>query len=204
MRLALARDGERFPEDLLRLLEAAGLPVAQLRATAHPALLVGGDVEWLVTAGSDVLTVCMLGGADAGIVRKEALVEADCDLVELLDLGTGRRRLVFAAPPSTTSRRRLRVASRYPRTALSHLTAAGREAEVVGMVADPWLAVTLGLAQAVVEFDDILAEEAPELTVRELVAESSFCLVAGRQSRVLRSAMLTTLIAGLREAQGET
>jgi ATP phosphoribosyltransferase len=205
MRLAIGLDGRLLDAGLLDLLETAGLPVAALRAADRPSIVRVDDVEWLVTADADVAAVCRLGGADAGIVDKSELLERGADLAELLDLGTSRRRLVYAepAPAGRAPRRRVRVATRFPATTQEHLAQSGREAEVIVMTACPWLAVGLGLAHGVVEFEDVLAVDAPEFEVGEAMVESSSRLVAGRQSRALHGDELAQLIDGLRRARGE-
>jgi ATP phosphoribosyltransferase len=201
VRLALARDAERPPEDLLELLAVAGLAGAQLRTAAVPALIRTGEVEWILADPRDVLTICALGGADAGVVGKEALVEHGADLFELLDLGVARRRLVWAAP-ADAGRRRLRLATRYPRTTADHFVSSGRDVETLAVQSSPWLAVALGLADGVVEVEDRIRDGEPDLVVREVVAEGSARLVTGRQARTLRGPSLAELVDRLRDAQG--
>jgi ATP phosphoribosyltransferase len=205
MKLAIGLDGRRLVDDLLDLLEAAGLPVTALRTVDSPSIVADDGVEWLVTAAADVATVCRLGGADAGIIDKSELLERGAGLVELLDLGTARRRLVYAepAPGARSPRRHARVATRHPATTREHLAESGREADVIAMTACPWLAVGLGLAHGVVEYEDVLAAGAPQLVVGEAMVESSSRLVAGRQSRALHGAKLAQLVDDLRRARGE-
>ena len=79
----------------------------------------------------------------------------------------------------------------------------GRQADVIAMTACPWLAVGLGLAHGVVEYEDVLAARAPQLVVGEAMVESSSRLVAGRQSRALHGAELAKLIDDLRRTRGK-
>ncbi len=203
MRVALARDGERLPADVLELLAAAGLLVAPLRQAAGPAIVRTGEVEWILASARDVLTICMLGGADAGVVGKEALLEYGADVVELLDLGVARRRLVCATPPpSDPPRRRLRLATRFPRTTAGHFAQSGREVEPMAVDAAPWLAVAVGVADGVVELEGVIPEGEPELVAREVVADCSARLVTGRQAHTLRGARLAGLVDSLREVRG--
>lgn len=203
MRLALACESVSLPADLLDLLAAAGLPAAPLRSAAGTARIGAGDVEWLLAPGLDVLTICLCGAADAGIVGKDLLLEHEPDLCELLDLRVARQSLVYAAPASAPrpARHRLRVATRYPRATRRHFAASGRQVESLTVVA-PGLAVAVGLADGAVELESLLQQGDAELVVREQVAACSARLVAGRQARALNGAGLAKLIDSLREVRG--
>jgi len=112
VRLALASCGERLSPDLPALLDAAGLSVAALRQATGPGLIPAADAQYLLAPARDVLTFCALGGADAGMVGAEALLEYDTEVLHLLDLGVRWRRLVVATPPAGPSRRRPRFPTR--------------------------------------------------------------------------------------------
>lgn len=204
MRLALACEGATLPADLLELLTAAGLPTAPLHAAACSALVVVGDVEWLLAPGADVLAVCLCGAADAGIVGKDLLLEHEPDICELLDLGVVRQRLVYATPASAprAARQRSRVATRYPRVTRRHFAASGRQVEPLTLSA-PGSMVALGYADGLVELEHLLQGGENEPVVREEVAACSARLVAGRQARALHGASLATLIDRLREGGGD-
>lgn len=204
MRLALACEGAALPPDLLELLAAAGLPTAPLRCAASPALISAGEVEWLLAPGVDVLAICGCGAADAGIVGKDLLLEHEPDVIELLDLGVARQRLVYATPATTArpARRRPRLATRYPRATRRHFSASGRQVEPLTLSA-PGLVVALGFADGVVELEHLLPRGGAELVVREQVAACSARLIAGREARALRGAGLAKLIDLLREGGGD-
>lgn len=205
MRLALACEGAALPADLLELLAAAGLPEAPLRAAVSPALVLAGEVEWLLAPGADVLAVCLCGAADAGIVGKDLLLEHEPDIYELLDLGVARQRLVYATSASAarSARQRPRLATRYPRVTRRHFAASGRQVEPLTLSA-PGLLVALGFADGVIELEHLLPQGEDALVVREQVAVCSARLVAGRQARALQGAGLAKLIDRLREGGGDT
>jgi ATP phosphoribosyltransferase len=202
VKLAVAWDGDRLPADLLETLDAAGLPSAGLAVATGPSLIAEGDVEWVIAPAADVVTMCMLGGVDAGFVGKEALLEHDNGVVELLDLRTAPRRLVHAAPPASPApRRRPRLATRFPRAARAYFAAEGREVDVVALASSSWLAIRIGLAGGIVEFEDVVARQVPELEIVEVIAETTTRLVAGRQSWALHTGWLSRLVDDLRRAR---
>lgn len=201
MRLALA--GERLPADLLALLEAAGLPAAPLRTAAGSALIPAGEVEWVLAPEADVVQFCVLAGVDAAIVGEEVLFEHDEDICELLDLGVARRRLVYAGVEGRVGRRRTRLATRYPNIVREHFLAHGRDVRILPVADAPWLSVTLGLADGVVEREDRLPQGEPPFVVREVLRECGARLIAGRQPRALHGQELAWLVEGLRRAKGE-
>lgn len=204
MRLALACEGAGLPADLLELLIAVGLPAAPLRAAVNPALVLAGDVEWLLAPGADVLAVCLCGAVDAGIVGKDLLLEHEPDIHELLDPEVVRQRLVYAtlAPSPRAARQHSRIATRYPRVTRRHFAASGRQVEPLTLSA-PGLLVALGYADGLVELEHLLPRGQDELVVREQVAACSARLVAGRQARALHGADLAKLIDRFREGGGE-
>ena len=200
MKLAVASDCEPLPADPLALLEAAGLPVGPLRGAAGSDGL-GDAVEWVVAPGVDVFTLCRRGGVSAGIVGKELVLEHGEDLFELVDLGVVRRRLVYAAPSKGARRRRLRLATRYPRTTRRFFTAVGQQVDTLVMTS-PLLGVATGIADGVVELEHLLPQQATELVIKAPVAECSARVVAGPQARALCGHDLQALVQRLQQARG--
>jgi hypothetical protein len=80
--------------------------------------------------------------------------------------------------------------------------AAGREVRTLAVTEAPWLCVTLGMADGVVEREDRLPQEA-QLEVREVLRACSARLIAGRQPRALHGEELAGLVERLRTAKGE-
>ena len=203
MRIGIACDGEPPPDELLDLLEAAGLTVASLRGQRSPTLLPSGGGVWLLATGSDVLRACDRGGLDLGVVGRDRLLEGRRGAADLLDLRCCRDELVYAVTAAADRPgRRLRVATRHPETTLRHFAAAGLQPEIITMD-EPALAPALGLADGVVELGSRLAlgaPGAPPLEVRAVVASCSARLVAARAARVLRRGDIDALVKRLRAA----
>ena len=103
---------------------------------------------------SDVPTYVEAGAADVGITGKDVLTEQDeRQVVELLDLGFGPCRMVFATvagepDPAAEALRRLgvmRVATKYSRIAARYFEQTGRQAEIVEVKGSVELAPLTGL-----------------------------------------------------------
>jgi ATP phosphoribosyltransferase len=203
MRLGLACPDGLPPQDVVRLLCDAGV-CGRFDGVAAPALVdereSGGHV-WLLASAADVIGACERGAIDAGVAGKDALLEADLEVHELLDLRAGRDVLVYATRERSAvraRRARARVATRYARVTHDYLAAAGEQAEVLEFQA-PALAVRLGLADGVVELRERLAgEDAAGLHERDEVASCSARLVCGRAARTLAGAALEDLVERLR------
>lgn len=200
MKLGVACDDGSLPPALLTLLAGAGLEAGGLACALTPALAAAGDDRWLLAAAADVLTCCELGALDAAVIGKDVLLEREPDVYELLDLRVGDDLLCWAAPPGGPEgrrpRRRLRVATRYPRLARRHFAARGRQIELVPFTHAVTTAVELGVADGVVELASRLA--AGGYVVREELAACSLRLVTGRAAHTLAGPALAALVDALR------
>lgn len=203
MKLGIAcRDGAP-PSDVVELLCEAGLcgGFSGLRAPALVREPAPDDHLWLLASAADVAGACERGALDAGVVGKDALLEAGPELHELLDLGADRDALVYALrerPQGLSRRPRPRVATRYVRVTRSYLAGAGEQADVLAFDS-PVLAVGLGLADGVVELRRLVDAGAGEvLRERAEVAACSARLVCGRAAHTLSGAALEDLVGRLR------
>jgi ATP phosphoribosyltransferase len=187
---------------VLGLLATAGLPVAALRGLQHqPGVLEAEGVTWVRASGADLLACCESGVLDVAVVGKELLLEHEPDVFELLDLRVAPARLLFAVAGEACEGRRgrLRVATRFPRLTARYFAAGGLQVQPFKLTSAATLAVSLGLADGVVELDTMIgATPRPGLTRRETVARCGARLVAGRAARSLRGDEIAALLARLR------
>ncbi len=88
------------------------------------------DVRLLVIRATDVPTYVEYGAADLGIAGKDVLVEYGAEgLYEPLDLGIAKCRLMTAARVgSSLERKRMRVATKYVKTAQRYFAQKGVQA----------------------------------------------------------------------------
>jgi ATP phosphoribosyltransferase len=188
-------------------LERAGLDVAPLREAGRRLVVdAGNGTTYITTRPSDVPTYVESGAADLGIVGKDVLRERTPDLYELLDLGFGECRMVYATaagedptPAAIEHLGAVRVATKYPVSATAHFTATGRQVEVVKVNGSVELAPLVGLSHGIVDLvatGRTLRENG--LVERERIFDSSARLVANRVSHKLKAAQVDRLVDSLR------
>ena len=208
-RLKLAVPRGALFDDTVGALESIGVDVGALRSDSRSLVFDGDDLTLVTMRPSDVPTYVEAGAADVGITGKDVLSEQqDRAVYELLDLGYGACRMVLAGRRGDErlgeSERRLgtmRIATKYPRTALRYFERTGRQAEVIEVKGSVELAPLAGLADGIVDLVDTgrtLAEN--DLEVREEIARSTARLVANRIAHKLRPAEVDRLVERLREA----
>ena len=145
--------------DSLDLLEAAGLPVQCLRDPGRQLIFREGDYEFVILRPTDVPTFVALGGADCAICGEDSIIEANMDVVELVDLKFGGCRFVVAEPADNDVRiadsyRRLgamKVASKYPRITRAYYDSIGTQVEIVKLHGNIELAPLCQMADRIVD-----------------------------------------------------
>ena len=199
--------GALFPGSI-EALEAAGVDVAPLRDLGRRLVVEAPDgTTFITTRPSDVPTYVEAGAADIGIVGKDVLHERAPDVYELLDLGFGGCRMVYATregeDPTPAALEHLgvvRVATKYPVSATEHFTRTGRQAEVVKVNGSVELAPLVGLAHGIVDLvatGRTLRENG--LVEREQIFDSSARLIANRVSQTLRAGELEDVVGRMGE-----
>jgi len=145
------------------------------------------NFRFLFVKDADVPTYVEHGVADCGIAGRDVLLETGSDVLEPVDLGFGRCRLVVAAPAGsgfTPDKLPIaRVATKYPRVATAYFLGRGLAVEVVKLAGSVEIAPGLGLADCivdVVETGRTLLENGLELI--DTVAESSARFIVNRAS----------------------
>jgi ATP phosphoribosyltransferase len=197
-------------EDSVEALGGAGLDVAPLRDAGRRLVVEAADgTTYITTRPSDVPTYVESGAADIGIVGKDVLRERNPDVYELLDLGFGECRMIYATvagdDPTAGALEHLgavRVATKYPRTAEAHFAATGRQVEVVRVHGSVELAPLVGLAHGIIDLTATGGTlRANGLVEREEVFRSSARLIANRVSHKLRAEEVDDLVGRLEEAK---
>ncbi len=192
-------------------LDAIGVDTAPVRANDRRLLFE--EVGIVTMRPSDVATYVEAGAADVGITGKDVLREqSERDVYELLDLGFGECRMVLATvdeepDPAAEALRRLgvvRVATKYPKTALRYFDATGRQAEIVEVKGSVELAPLTGLAEAIVDLTatgTTLRENG--LIVREELFVATARLIANPVSHKLKAAAIDEMVERLRARRAD-
>jgi ATP phosphoribosyltransferase len=183
--LTLALSKGRILDETLPLLAAAGVaPLEhpeQSRKLVLPTTREG--VSLMVLRATDVPTYVQYGAADLGVAGKDVVVEnGSVGLYQPLDLGIGRCRLVVATRRGfdwaglVQRGARVRVASKYVRTARAHFAAKGMHVDLIKLYGSMELAPIAGLADVIVD----LVSTGNTLRANDLVAVEEIMPITSR------------------------
>ena len=204
MRIAVPRGA--LMREALDLLDVLGIDTAEVRSNDRKLLF---EESGLITMRpSDVPTYVESGAADLGITGKDVLAEhPERNVYELLDLGFGRCRMVFATvegeDPAAEALRRLgimRIATKYPNMASAYFERTGRQVEIVEVKGSVELAPLTGMVHGIVDLTatgTTLRENG--LVIREEIATATARLIANPVAHKLKAAQIDALLARLRE-----
>lgn len=197
--LTIALSKGRIYKDTIPLLAAVGIVPAEDPDLSRKLIIATNrpDVQLLVIRATDVPTYVEYGAADLGVAGKDVLVEYDADgLYEPLDLGIARCRLMTAAKVGVgLQRRRLRVATKYVRTAQRYFARQGVQAEIIKLYGSMELAPLVGLADCIVDLVDTGSTlKANGLEPRDLIMEVSSRLVVNKAAMKMKHTAITGLI----------
>jgi ATP phosphoribosyltransferase len=202
LRMAVPRGA--LMRDVLDLLDQLGVETAEVRANDRKLLFA--DAGLVTMRPSDVPTYVEAGAADIGITGKDVLAEAEPEVYELLDLGFGGCRMVFATvdgeDPAAEALRRLgsmRIATKYPRIAHRYFERTGRQVEIVAVKGSVELAPLTGLVHGIVDLTatgTTLRENG--LVIREEISASTARLIANPVAHKLKAAAIDSLVERIR------
>jgi ATP phosphoribosyltransferase len=197
--LTIAVSKGRIYEEALPLLAEAGItPIDDpqksrklILATTRP------DVQLVIIRATDVPTFVEYGAADLGIAGKDVLMEHGSDsLYEPLDLGIAGCRLMTAARVDAPEiKGRIRVATKYVKTAQRYFADLGVQAEIIKLYGSMELAPLVGLADCIVDLVDTgNTLKANGLEPRELITNITSRLVVNKASMKMKHQAIQALI----------
>ena len=206
--LALAKG--RIFEETLPLLERAGIRPSE-DAERSRKLILGTSVPHLrliLVRAADVPTYVQYGAADLGVAGRDLLAEHGGEgLYQPLDLGIAKCRMAVAVPEgfdyAAAVRRgaRLRVATKYIRTAREHFAAKGVHVDLIKLYGSMELAPLVGLADAIVDLVDTgNTLRANRLAVVEEIMQVSSRLIVNPASLKLKREAIAPLVEAIRKA----
>lgn len=208
--LTLAISKGRIYDEAVGLLARVGIEPAVDPDKSRKLILPTNreDLQLLIIRATDVPTYVEYGAADLGIAGKDVLLEYEgTGLYEPLDLGIARCRLMTAGrpDPATPSRNRLRVATKYVKTAHRYFSGRGIQAEIIKLYGSMELAPLVGLADCIVDLVDtgktLLANG---LEPKELIMEVSSRLIVNKAAMKMKHQAITGFINELKQALAQT
>jgi ATP phosphoribosyltransferase len=183
--ITIALSKGRIFDDTAPLLEQAGIAPSENPETSRKLIIPTNrpDVRLVIVRASDTPTYVQYGAADIGIAGKDVLYEhGGAGLYQPLDLGIARCRMMVAVREgfdyldAVRSGARLRVATKYIRTAREHFAAKGVHVDLIKLYGSMELAPLVGLADAIVD----LVSTGNTLRANALVAVEEIMPVSAR------------------------
>jgi len=206
--LALAKG--RIFEETLPLLSAAGIRPAEDPEASRKLILATqrADLRLVLVRAADVPTYVQYGAADLGVAGHDLLAEhGGQGLYQPLDLGIARCRMMVAVPEgfdyaaAVRQGARIRVATKYIRTAREHFAAKGVHVDLIKLYGSMELAPLVGLADAIVDLVDTgNTLRANRLRVVEEIMPVSSRLIVNPASMKLKRDAIAPLIDALGKA----
>jgi ATP phosphoribosyltransferase len=197
--LTIAVSKGRIYEEALPLLAEAGITPVDDPKTCRKLILqtTREDVQLVIIRATDVPTFVEYGAADLGIAGKDVLLEHGADsLYEPLDLNIACCRLMTAVPKeSPKPQGRIRVATKYVKTAQRYFADKGIQAEIIKLYGSMELAPLVGLADCIVDLVDTgNTLRANNLEPRDLIMNISSRLVVNKAAMKMKNQAIASLL----------
>lgn len=183
--ITIALSKGRIFEETLPLLAAAGITPAEDPEKSRKLIIATNreDVRVVIVRASDVPTYVQYGAADLGIAGKDVLLEHDgVGIYQPLDLKIASCRMCVAVAEGfdylaqVQRGARLRVATKYIKTAREHFAAKGVHVDLIKLYGSMELAPLAGLADAIVD----VVSSGNTLKANKLVAVEDICTISAR------------------------
>ncbi|WP_428355486.1 ATP phosphoribosyltransferase [Methyloprofundus sp.] len=197
--LTIAVSKGRIYDEALPLLADADIVPLDDPKTSRKLILKTNhaDVQLVIIRATDVPTFVEYGAADLGIAGKDVLIEHDSDnLYEPIDLNIACCKLMTAAPINAPDiKGRVRVATKYVKTAERYFASKGIQAEIIKLYGAMELAPIVGLADCIVDVVDTgNTLRANGLEPRELIMNISSRLVVNKASMKMKHQIIQPLL----------
>ncbi len=183
--ITLALSKGRIFEETTPLLEAAGISCLDNPETSRKLILPTNreNVRIIIVRASDVPTYVQYGAADLGIAGRDVLIEhGGTGLYQPLDLKIAKCRMMVAVRKgfdydnAVRSGARLRVATKYIRTAREHFASKGVHVDLIKLYGSMELAPLVGLSDAIVD----LVSSGNTLKANNLIAVEEIMPISSR------------------------
>ncbi len=202
--ITIALSKGRIFEETAPLLAAAGIQAAEDPESSRK-LIIGtnrDDVRLIIVRATDVPTYVQYGAADLGIAGKDVLDEHGGEgLYQPLDLQIAKCKMMVAVregfdyEASIRQGARLKVVTKYVKTAREHFAAKGMHVDLIKLYGSMELGPLVGLADVIVDLVSTGGTlRANNLKAVEFVGDISSRLVVNQASLKLNRAQLQPII----------
>ena len=208
--ITIALSKGRIFDETLPLLAAAGIVPTENPETSRKLIIETNqpNVRVVIVRATDVPTYVQYGAADIGVAGKDVLIEHGGEgLYAPLDLKIAKCRMMVAIPEgfdydkAVRQGARLKVASKYTKTAREHFAAKGVHIDLIKLYGSMELAPLAGLADAIVDLVSTGGTlKANKLVACEHIMDISSRLVVNQASLKLKQAPLRHIIDAFAQA----
>ncbi len=203
--LTIALSKGRILKETLPLLAAADIHPLDAPDSSRKLILDTNHphIKLLAVRATDAPTYVNYGTADLGVAGKDVLMEIEGEnLYELVDLGIARCRLMVAGRPDhAPAGHRLRVATKYVRSAQRYFAEKGEQVELIKLYGSMELAPLVGLSDVIVDLVDTgNTLKANGLAPMEHIADISSRLIVNQHAYKLKHDMIRELVQHIQEA----
>lgn len=203
--LTIALSKGRIFKSTLPLLAHAGIEPVDDPETSRKLILETNNprIKLIIVRASDVPTYVQYGAADLGVAGKDVLIEHGGDgLYEPLDLRIARCRMMVAGvPDAPMGPGRIRVATKYVKSAEGYFAAKGQQVDIIKLYGSMELAPLVGLADLIVDLvESGNTLKANGLVPLEHIVDISSRLVVNKASWKMKHQGVSVLLAALRDA----
>jgi ATP phosphoribosyltransferase len=208
--ITIALSKGRIFEETLPLLQAAGITALEDPETSRKLILSTNrdDVRLIIVRASDVPTYVQYGAADMGVAGKDVLNEHGGEgLYQPLDLNIAKCRMMVAVrndfdyESAVKQGARLRVATKYVKTAREHFASKGVHVDLIKLYGSMELAPLVGLSDAIVDLVSSGATlKANNLKAVEEIVQISSRLVVNQASLKLKRATIQPMLDAFAKA----
>lgn len=204
--ITIALSKGRIFEETTPLLAAAGIEALEVPGSSRKLILPTNreDVRLLIVRASDVPTYVQYGAADLGIAGKDVLDEHGGEgIYQPLDLNIAKCKMMVAVredfdyDASVRSGARLKVVTKYVKTAREHFAAKGMHVDLIKLYGSMELGPLVGLADAIVDLvstggtlraNNLKAvEHINDVSSRLIVNQASLKLNRGRLAPIMEA-----------------
>jgi len=208
--ITIALSKGRIFDETLPLLAAAGIVPKENPETSRKLIIETNqpEVRVLIVRATDVPTYVQYGAADLGVAGKDVLIEHGGEgLYAPLDLQIAKCRMMVAVPAGfdyqNTVRQgaRLKVATKYIKTAREHFAAKGVHVDLIKLYGSMELAPLVGLADAIVDLVSTGGTlKANNLVAVEEIMPISSRLVVNQAALKIKTSTIQTIIDAFQRA----
>ncbi|MBQ9058669.1 MAG: ATP phosphoribosyltransferase [Atopobiaceae bacterium] len=157
LRIAIPK-GSLF-KPTLEALAGAGLDVSALDDIGRRLIIQTPEVDYVIVRAQDTPAFVAYGGADCGICGYDSLVEANIELIHLVDLGFGWCKFIVAEPEAAAGqaeqayewRGSMRVVTKYPRITQAYYDRIGQQVDIIKLHGNIELGPIIGMADRIVD-----------------------------------------------------